>query len=141
LNNRGKVLSALGCIIAIAVTYFGTNILSVHAGPIDAYFYSYFSLPTVLASICGFLLLKDLGRNLGKSAKIIRTVSATSFGIYLIHIFMIELLRKGDLGFRLYSWMAPSVYMIPLTALTVFCLSFAVIFVMRKIPVLKLLVP
>ena len=141
LNNRGKVLSVLGCIIAIAVTYFGTNILSAHAGPINAYFYRYFSLPTVLASICGFLLLKDLGSNLGKSAKIIRIVSATSFGIYLIHIFMIELLRKGNLGFRLYSWMAPSVYMIPLTALAVFGLSFAVIFVMRKIPVLKLLVP
>lgn len=141
LNNRGKVLSALGCIIAIAVTYFGTNILSVHAGAIDAYLYSYFSLPTVLASICGFLLLKDLGSNPGKFAKIIRTVSATSFGIYLIHIFVIELLRKGDLGFRLYSWMAPSIYMIPLTALAVFVLSFAIIFVMRKIPVLKMLVP
>jgi surface polysaccharide O-acyltransferase-like enzyme len=68
-------------------------------------------------------------------------VSATSFGIYLIHIFVVELLRQGELGFHLYSWMAPSVYMIPLTALAVFVLSFMIIFVMRKIPALKLLVP
>jgi len=141
LSGRGRLFSALGCITAIAVTYFGTNILSAQASPIDAFLYSYFSLPTVLASICGFLLLKDLGSNLGKSVKIIRMVSATSFGIYLIHIFVVELLRKGDLGFRLYSWMAPSVYMIPLTALAVFVLSFTIIFIMQKIPVLKMLVP
>jgi hypothetical protein len=54
---------------------------------------------------------------------------------------VIELLRKGDLGFRLYSWMAPSVYMIPLTALAVFFLSFSIVFILRKIPVLKMLVP
>ncbi len=141
LGSRGRVLSALGCIIAIVVTYFGTNILSADAAPIDTYFYSYFSPPTVLASLCGFLLLKDLGQNLGKASQIVRTVSATSFGIYLIHIFVVELLRKGDLGFRLYSWMAPSVYMIPLTALVVFVLSFMIVFVMQKIPALKMLVP
>ncbi len=141
LGRRGRILSGLGCIIAVAVTYFGTNLLSANAAPIDAYFYSYFSPPTVLASICGFLLLKDLGQKLGRAGQIVRVVSATSFGIYLIHIFVVELLRKGDLGFRLYSWMAPSVYMIPLTALAVFVLSFMIIFVIRKIPILKMLVP
>ena len=141
LDNRGRLLSALGCVIGIAVTYFGTQMLSAQADPIDAFLYSYFSLPTVLASICGYLLLKNLGSNLGRVSEMIRAVSATSFGIYLIHIFVVEFLRRGDLGFRLYSWMAPSVYMIPLTALAVFVLSFTIVFVMRKIPVLKMLVP
>ena len=141
LTRRGRILSALGCIIAIAVTFFGTNWLSVESGPIDAYFYSYFSPPTVLASICGFLLLKDLGQNLGKAGALVRTISSTSFGIFLIHIFVIELLRNGDLGFRLYSWIAPSVYMIPLTGLAVFFISFVIVFVLQKIPVFKMLVP
>jgi surface polysaccharide O-acyltransferase-like enzyme len=141
LSRQGMILSILGCIIAVAVTYFGTNILSVNAAPIDTYFSSYFSPPTVLASICGFLLLKNLGQKLGGAGRTVRLVSATSFGIYLIHIFVVELLRQGELGFHLYSWMAPSVYMIPLTALAVFVLSFMIIFVMRKIPALKLLVP
>ena len=94
-----------------------------------------------MASICGFFLLKGLGQNLGKVGKIVRVISATSFGIFLIHIFVIQLLRNGDLGFRLYSWMAPSVYMIPLTALAVFFISFVIVFILRKIPVLKMLVP
>jgi surface polysaccharide O-acyltransferase-like enzyme len=141
LNSRGRLLSALGCMLAIAFTYFGTNLLSAVSGPIDAYFYSYFSPPSVLASICGFLLLKDLGSMFGKLGGTIRVLSSASFGIFLIHIFVVEILRKGVLGFRLYSWMGPSVYMIPLTALAVFVLSFIIVFVMRKILVLKMLVP
>ena len=141
LDRRGRILSLVGIVLAVAITFFGTNMLSVQAGPIDAYFYSYFSLPTVLATVCGFFLLKDLGQKLGKVGGLVRTVSATSFGIYLIHIFVVELLRKGDLGFHLYGWMGPSVYMIPLTALAVFFLSFVFVFVLRKIPVLKMLVP
>lgn len=141
LDRRGLLLSTLGVILAVAITFFGTNMLSVRAGPIDAYFYSYFSPPTVLATICGFFLLKDLGQRLGKAGGLVRAVSATSFGIYLVHIFVVELLRKGDLGFRLYSWMAPSAYMIPLTALVVFFLSFVIVFALRKIPILRMLVP
>lgn len=141
LDSRGKTLSALGCIIGITAIYFGTNVLSAQAGPIDSFLYSYFSVPTVLASICGFLLLKDLGCKLGNTASIVRAVSAASFGIYLIHIFVVELLRKGSLGIQLYSWMAPSVYMIPLTAMAVYFLSFVIVFFMRKIPIIKMLVP
>ena len=141
LGGRGRLFSALGCIIAIVVTFAGTIILTPESGQIDDYFYSYFSPATVLATICGYLLMKELGENLGKAARIVREISMTSFGIFLIHIFVAEWLRNGDLGFRLYSWMAPSIYMIPLTALAVFLLSFLIVFAMRKIPVLKMLVP
>jgi surface polysaccharide O-acyltransferase-like enzyme len=141
LDRRGRILSIVGIILAVAVTFFGTTMLSAKAGPVDAYFYSYFSPPTVLATICGFFLLKDLGQNLGKVGGLVRTLSGTSFGIFLIHIFVVELVRKGNLGFRLYGWMGPSVYMIPLTALAVFFVSFLIVFVLRKIPVLKMVVP
>jgi surface polysaccharide O-acyltransferase-like enzyme len=141
LDRRGRILSVVGVILAVAVTFVGTNLLSAQAAPIDTYFYSYFSPPTVLAAICGFFLLKDLGQRLGKVGAWVRTVSAASFGIYLIHIFVVELLRKGFIGLRLYSWLGPSAYMIPLTALVTFLLSFVFVFVLRKVPVLKQLVP
>ena len=141
LGRRGLFLSALGCIIAIAVVYVGTSMLSPAAAPIDIYFYSYFSPPTVLASMCGFLLLKHIGQNLGRAGSLIRKVAGTAFGIYLIHIFVVELLRKGSLGFRIYSWQGPSIYMIPLTALAVYLLSFVIVFGMQKIPFAKMLVP
>jgi len=141
LGSRGMLLCVLGILIAVAVTYFGAQALSANAAPIDIYFYSYFSPSTVLASLCGFLALKHLGRNLGWAGGMVRTVAATTFGIYLVHLFVVELLRKGDLGFQLYSWQAPSIYMIPLTALAVYLISFLIVFGMRKIPVIKMLVP
>lgn len=141
LGRRGLFLSALGCVVAIAVIFVGTNVLSPSAAPIEIFFYSYFSPPTVLASICGFLLLKHLGNNLGRAAGLVRLVAATAFGIYLIHIFVVELLRRGILGFRLYSWQGPAIYMIPLTALAVYALSFVIVFGMQKIPLGKRLVP
>jgi surface polysaccharide O-acyltransferase-like enzyme len=141
LESRGMFLAGLGLILAVAVTYYGTNALSANAAPIDTYFYSYFSPPTVLASVCGFLLLQNLGRNLGRVGSLVRTVAGTTFGIYLIHIFVVELLRKGILGFRLYSWQAASIYMIPLTALAVYILSFLIVFGMQKTPAIKNLVP
>jgi surface polysaccharide O-acyltransferase-like enzyme len=140
-GRRGLFLAALGCIVAIFIIYMGTNWLSPSAPPIDIYFYSYFSPPTVLASLSGFLLLKYLGHNLVRGRDAIRVVAATSFGIYLIHIFVVELLRTGALGFRLYSWQAPSIYMIPLTALAVYTLSFLVVFGLQKIPLVRSLVP
>jgi surface polysaccharide O-acyltransferase-like enzyme len=115
--------------------------LSRQSGPIDAYFYSYFSPPTVLASLCGFLLLKDMGQNLGRAGKVVQAVSTTSFGIFLIHILVIQLLHTGDLGFRLYSWMGFSVFMIPLTGSVAFFISFVTVFILQKIPALKMVVP
>jgi surface polysaccharide O-acyltransferase-like enzyme len=141
LGKRGLFLATLGCIIAIGVIYLGTNWLSPSAAPIDIYFYSYFSPPTVLASICGYLLMKHLGQNLGRVGSFTRILAGPAFGIYLVHIFIVELLRKGDLGFRLYSWQGPSIYMIPLIALAVYFLSFALVFGIQKIPVVKMLVP
>lgn len=141
LQRWGRWLTVIGILVALIATFIGTNWLSLQSGPIDGYLYDYFSPPTVLASICGYLLLKDLGQNLGKAGKFMRTLAATSFGIFLIHIFVVELLRRGVLGFRLYSWIAPSVYMIPITGSVVFILSAIIVFVGQKIPVLKMLVP
>ena len=136
-----RALAISGIAIAVVATYFGTNLLSVNVDTIDAFFYSYFSLPTVLASFCGFLLLKDLGQRQERTCNAVKALSAESFGIYLIHILVIDLLRRGFFGFRLFSWIAPPAYMIPLTALVVYLVSFGIIFLLRKIPVVRLLVP
>ena len=142
LSRRGWILSVLGIVVAVAITFIGTGLLSAGEEHVEIRLYSYFSLPTVLASICGFLVLKDLGKRLsGKAGTAMRIISAASFGIYLIHILVVDLLRTGAFGFRLYSWMGPAWYMIPLTGLLVFLVSFAFVYILRKIPVLKMLVP
>jgi len=143
LSARGRWLVGLGFFAAVAGTYFGTALLSATSEYVDAFFYSYFSIPTIIASGCAFLLLKDFGERLkGKAAAALRTISAASFGIYLMHILVIDLLRGGAFfGIRLYSWMAAPVYAIPLTAFTVYVISFLIVSLLRIIPIVKSLVP
>jgi surface polysaccharide O-acyltransferase-like enzyme len=141
MNRTRRILAICGVAVAVAVTYVGTAVLSRNVEAIDAFLYSYFSLPSVLASFCGFLLLKDAGQNLGKIGNVVRMVSAHSFGIFLIHIWVIDLLRKGAFGFRLYSWMAHPSYMIPLVGLIVYVVSFAIVYLLRRVPVVRMLVP
>jgi surface polysaccharide O-acyltransferase-like enzyme len=141
LSRQGLILSIVGMMAATGFTYVGTDLFSTQPPPLNRYFYSYFSLPTVLASTCGYLFMKSIGRDLGRVKNPILAVSASSFGIYLIHILVIELLRNKTFGFRLYAWMGPAWYMIPLTALAAYSISFFIVFIMRKIPIVKVLVP
>ncbi len=131
-----------GVLCSVFAIFFGTIFLSAGAERIDFFLYSYFSFPTVLASVCAFLLLKDFGQRInGGFLKLLRVFSASSFGIYLVHILVIELLRKGAFGFRLYAWMGHPALFIPLTALVVFLLSFLIVSVLRTIPGVRMIIP
>lgn len=142
LSPRGWLWAAVGAIGAVLVIFFGTLLLSARAGTMDDFLYSYFSLPTILASGCAFLLLKDLGGRLsGRILLPLRALSSASFGVYLIHILVIDSLRKGMLGFRLYPWMGDAWLFIPLTALAVFLLSFLLVSLLRAISFVRMLVP
>ena len=60
--------------------------------------------------------------------------------ILFTSLFWKRCVEKG-LGFRLYGWLGPPVYMVPLTALATFLISYAIVFILQKIPVLKMIVP
>ncbi len=142
LTPHGRWLAAVGALAAVLATFWGTAWLSASAETIDAFFYSYFSLPTILAAICGFLLFKDLGERLDRRAAVwLRSLAAASFGVYLVHILVIDLLRHGVLGFRLYSWMGTPLWFIPLTALVVCALSYLLVRLLRLIPFVNMIVP
>ena len=138
LSTRGIRVTAIIFLVAAFTVFTGTKHLTMQAGSFDGFLYNYLGFPVITMSASLFLLLKSLGKSFDeKNMSFIRQLAGATFGIYLIHIFMIEALRKGWFGFRLYSWMEPSVYMIPLTGLAVFVISFVIVFVIQKIPVLK----
>ena len=74
------IISLLICLSAIALSLLGTKFgaLSEYA----LYFVSIDRLPVFLASIALFLGFKNLKM---KSSKVVNTISATMFGVYLIH--------------------------------------------------------
>lgn len=107
-------------IVAWVVTVFGSYFFTY------AYFYSYLSINTVIASIAFFLLIKW---NFNKDFKL-SAISKLSFGVYLIHpIFLEAIFYVGK------DWLLSrlDVYMyIPLVSFIVFCFSCLSAFVMSK---------
>jgi surface polysaccharide O-acyltransferase-like enzyme len=67
---------------------------------------------------------------------IIRAVAATSFGVYLFHPLLIDVLGSGVLGFRLTAATIPPLVGIPLYSMAVLAVSVALMLVLRRIPFL-----
>lgn len=141
LSKRGMWVAIFVFFATGLAVFTGSNILSAHAGYFDSFLYDYLGFPVIVMSASFFLWFKSLGNALHeKRMPIIKALSDASYGIYLVHIFVIAGLRLGWFGFELYSWMGPTVYMIPLTGLAVFVIAFVITFVIQKLPVLKYLV-
>ena len=91
-------------------------------------------MPQVFLYSCGvFLLFKTGAKGLETGRKIVETVIPCTFGIYLIHPVFNFLLRRAGL----YALTFDPLLCIPLCALLVFGGSLAVIWCMRKTPVLR----
>lgn len=132
----------MSVILTIIATYVFT---SKNGGIFVGYFYGYLSPHIVVASAACFIAIKYITVNTQLSEKplfqeIIKTISSCSFGIYLVHTVFLFLLKNGTLGVELSAFTGESLFYVPLTAMIVFLLSFLLVFVLKKIPVIKLVV-
>jgi len=103
------------------------------------YFVGYLSVNIVLMTASAFILLREIqiGDRLNQ---FLVPLSRASFGIYLAHVIVLAELEK--LSF-IHGWFSAgsSVYMIPLLGLLGFLVSFVIVAVIQKIPVLRWIVP
>ena len=130
------ILSVFGLLIHI----LGTLYLSKKAGELSTFFKGYYNLPCVLYSTGVFVLLKDIGNKIStfKLKGFFIILQRYSFGIYLLHIFVLDILREAfeRIGISYYS----NPY-VALATLTSIILCILVIMALRKIPILKKLLP
>jgi surface polysaccharide O-acyltransferase-like enzyme len=114
-------------------TMLGTYVLSLqNSGELSEYFYSNLSLSVIPMSIAAFILLREWGLRLQRSTaesalihRLITLASSASFGIYLVHMIVLELLTTGVLGFALGPTIFHPLLTIPFTSVIVFLGSFA----------------
>lgn len=121
-------------IISLLITFFGTNILSLINDKYYEGFFAYRSLFIVITSLSTYLLVminKDKLFKKGES-KLINTLSATSFGIYLFHAIPFNILTENINILNI-----PAVIGIPLLSLGIFLVSFVIIYLLKKIPFIK----
>ncbi|TMM46322.1 acyltransferase [Colwellia ponticola] len=147
VSTKVFIISCILYLSLVSVTVIGTYYLTMkNEGVFSGYLYSYLAPNTVLAAGSCFILIKYLAINsklfqMISISKIIKIISSCSFGIYLVHPVFLYLFKNGDLGFQLSAFSGDPLLYIPLTSFFVFTLSFFIIFIIKKIPVLKLIAP
>lgn len=148
LNTQvNRKLLALGIFGGFVWTALGTYwITAAVGGDLQFFFYDYFSLGVVLASVSWFVLL--LGVQYGKFKsmhprldRLIHYVSVNSLAIYLFHFMVLETLENGYLfGFRISMAMLNPAFEIPLLAGVTLAVCLLVLYPLRKIPYLNRLI-
>lgn len=134
LKTKYRVLIYIGAILGLLAHIIGTYIYSMKASEIDFTFKGYTNLPGILYSVGVFVFVKQISKNI-KDNKIISFLSSYTFPIYLIHWFII------DIGLTIFNFNTLSiVYRLgyPLIIIPV-CILIA--FILRKIPLIKKIVP
>lgn len=128
------LLSYFGLLTTIIGTYFLTR---QNSGILDEFFFDPVAPNIILYSFGIFLFLKNHYFN----HRIIRVISRYSLGVYLIHPLIIELLTSGTLGIRLYPSTFTEFIGIPLMSVLVLAISLFMVYIFKKIPILKHLTP
>jgi surface polysaccharide O-acyltransferase-like enzyme len=115
---------------AYAFTLFGTYWLSSQNGKYIRHFYDYFSPNTVVMTFAIFMFFKDvLNRDFAPKAMAI--LDKSSFGIYLCHLLIINILsRKYQIN---WAWHPPIIGILVQTSLCLI-ISFTIVFAISKLP-------
>ena len=124
-------------VLGLSMHIWGTYVLSMEAGKIVSTYKGYQNVPCVLYSVGVFVLLKDIGTRVmhGKIAKLLRRMGRYTFPVYMMQFVLLDAVRFLpfiNTKSLLYRLGAPFV-MIPIIMAITWC--------MRKIPVIKKIVP
>ena len=129
------LMGAAGAIARYCGTYFGT----ITTGELNKVFWGYLNWPCLLLSVGVFVWFRyhdwTFLENNVWIRKIITEVASASFGVYLIHILVMNILRDL-LDANIYGWKWRTIGI----ALVYFS-SLCVVKVMQKIPILRRIVP
>ncbi len=100
-------------------------------------YFDYHSPGIIIGSVCGYILIKNImvkfSNILTKSTKFITVLSQASFGIYLVHL-IIKNVATDYMGI---SFFANKLFPLNfVNSIALFIISFSVIFILKKLPLL-----
>ncbi len=125
-------------ILCWGIRYFYTCYYSIHENFINKDLFNYLGIISVIPAIAVFMLVKNIKWDLiisFKIEKVIKFLSTCSFGVYLIHI---VLKSKLTHMFHLDTYALSYRLIFPLL---LYLLCIIIIFFIKKIPILKKIVP
>ncbi len=137
----------IAAIVGAFVTIVGTYYLSAANGGELSQQMWYEPMPNIIAmSVSAFLIIRYLAERCtrlqsGTLMRVVKKMSATSFGIYLVHVMFIYAFAAGTFGFHLNSMSGNPALFVPIVATLTYLASFVVIYLMQKLPVIRHAVP
>lgn len=114
----------------ICATVLSAMISNAFGKPMDN-LYGYFGIFTFLEACCLFLFFKDIDISSDRAKTLINKVSGCTYGIYLLHIFVLNYLKNT---FGLDVIISHPILSVPLLSLCVFVVSLLIILFLKKIP-------
>lgn len=145
-RNQRKVFYILG-LIGLIVTVYGTYVLTKNnTGKLIEHLYSYLAPNVIFISLMVYLLFKNINWNyfIGDNLiinKLILNFNKTSFGIYLVHLFVLDIISSGDIGITIKASSFNPVIGIPLVSIITFIISHYFVVILQRIPLLNKVVP
>ncbi len=145
-KKQRKTIYVLG-FLGLAMTLYGTYVLTKNnAGILVPHMYSYLAPNVIFMSVMVFLLFKNINwsRIVGKSPiinKIISSFNKTSFGIYLVHLLVLDIISSGDIEIVIKASSFNPVVGIPLVSIITFLVSYIIVAILQRTPLFKLVVP
>jgi len=148
--------AAITYVSCASFTVFVTYRMSAHTGIVFDYYLNLLGWNIILLSISAYTLLRALAAKIYSTPrprleKITLNLSAASFGMYLIHVFIMGFLDQFStyplsgpetfiVPFHVVKLSLPVFAMIPLATLTTFVISWVLISIVQKIPYVRALV-
>ena len=124
-------------IFGVLFTIIPSSVISIYYQKANSMFFENLTVNTLLVSIAVFVFAKThlnkpiLSQN---KEKALRFLSKCSFGVYLIHFFIIESIKEF-LGFTILP--INPIISVPLTSIIVFVISFLLSAALNRIPYVK----
>ena len=140
LNKKQKIVIHIGTVIGLIFRYISTYILSKEAGTVIKTTWGYTQWHSILLSMSIFIIIKDLKiyERISKNEKlknIIKEIAGCSFGIYLIHMLVKHyLVRIFNLNILAWEFRTFGIIL-------VYCTSLAIVWMLKKVPIVKKVLP
>lgn len=126
---NNNIISYTLIVVGLAITILGTYIMTKKDGVFYYYFYEYLCINALMVSIGVFLLFNTIKTINEKMKPIVTNLSNCSFGIYLIHPFILD--KFKEMG--VYNYSINAIVDMLLISIACFLVCFALIFMIRKI--------
>ena len=136
LSQKQRRLVFMAGTLSFVITAVGTATVSMRAGKGSELFYGNLAPFAMMEAVMVFILARSLWEGKPFSARftdVIAKLSSCTFGIYLLHIFMI---RLWDMAGFTASFISP-ILAVPLLSVAVFAGSLAVTLLLRKVPLCR----